>query len=198
MSEPNKHDWSGEGSIFWVDTCLICTRLIINGTGKAEHARMHVRNGEAIRTGDGTEDKPFRYTLTKNTKIMSTQKTIANNPAFPRPIGNSGAPDYQDREVNTEQEGVTIREYFIAHAPAEPWAWFQPNLENKPTPPKSASDPVWEFTEQEQHTAEGWQADAVYDLTGSPRLDSFSQKWTAYRQAKIDFDDLKKHQRDIQ
>lgn len=23
-------------------------------------------------------------------------------------------------------EGMTLRDYFIAHAPAEPWGWFKP------------------------------------------------------------------------
>lgn len=36
--------------------------------------------------------------------------------AFPRPIGNNGASDYQDREVSNEQVGMSLRDYFAAQA----------------------------------------------------------------------------------
>jgi len=36
-------------------------------------------------------------------------------------------------------EGITLRDYFIAHAPTEPWDWFEPVMPPapKPTPQKN-------------------------------------------------------------
>jgi hypothetical protein len=39
-----------------------------------------------------------------------------NPAAFPRPIGNNGAPHYEDRDVSGEQKGMTLRDYFAAKA----------------------------------------------------------------------------------
>jgi hypothetical protein len=46
--------------------------------------------------------------------------------AFPRPVGNNGAAHFEDRYANEEQAGMTLREYFAAHAPKTPQAWFSP------------------------------------------------------------------------
>ncbi len=37
-------------------------------------------------------------------------------PAFARPVGNNGATDYEDREANYEQEGMSLRDYFAGQA----------------------------------------------------------------------------------
>lgn len=34
--------------------------------------------------------------------------------AFPRPIGNNGADNYEDREVNEAEQGMSLRDYFAA------------------------------------------------------------------------------------
>lgn len=49
-------------------------------------------------------------------------------PAFP---GNETTETYND------YEGMSLRDYFAAHAPAAPWPWFEPTM---PSPP---SQPAW-------------------------------------------------------
>lgn len=44
--------------------------------------------------------------------------SAANPPAFPRPIGNNGAPHYEDREISGEEIGMSLRDYFAAFAMA--------------------------------------------------------------------------------
>jgi hypothetical protein len=66
-------------------------------------------------------------------------KTIAANggPAFPRPIGNNGYTHVEDIDSNSEQEGMSLRDYFAAHAPKRPQSWFVPAMPLKP-------EPVWD------------------------------------------------------
>lgn len=49
--------------MFTGDTCQLCWRSIPTGTGKAEHARKHVREGRSTRVGLGTKETPFRYII---------------------------------------------------------------------------------------------------------------------------------------
>ena len=97
-----------------------------------------------------------------------------------------------------DREPITLRDYFMAHAPAEPWAWYRPAMPPEPVRPKGADDPAWEFTEEEQYTANGWWTDPIYDLTGSPRLDSFCQQWQSYWKAVTEHQKQSKQQRSIQ
>ena len=55
-------------------------------------------------------------------------------PAFPKPIGNNGASHYEDREVSSEEVGMTLRDYFAAHAPKSRASWFEPTMLPKPEP----------------------------------------------------------------
>lgn len=63
MQTPNKHEWSR--MFDGLDSCRICSQAIPNGTGKAEHARAHVREGKAERLGEGTKTNPYRYVPTR-------------------------------------------------------------------------------------------------------------------------------------
>jgi hypothetical protein len=56
----NIHDWN---SLFVGDTCRICYDQIKTGTGKCNHALKHVREGKAVRSGDGTQNNPFSYSV---------------------------------------------------------------------------------------------------------------------------------------
>ena len=40
------------------------------------------------------------------------ERIHTGGPAFPRPIGNNGATHYEDREANSEEEGMTLLDYF--------------------------------------------------------------------------------------
>ena len=88
--------------------------------------------------------------------------------------------------------GMSLRDYFIAHAPAEPWAWYRPAMPPVPEPPKMPGDNAWEFTDEEHDRAETWWTNSViggaktFPLTGSPRLDSFVAKWNEYWKLQSD------------
>jgi hypothetical protein len=43
-------------------------------------------------------------------------------PAFPRPIGNNGRPNFEDSEVSPDQEGMSQRDYFAAKTLQGDWA----------------------------------------------------------------------------
>lgn len=49
--------------MFLGDLCRLCN-AIQTGTGKAEHAQAHVREGKAERIGEGTKTNPYRYVPT--------------------------------------------------------------------------------------------------------------------------------------
>ena len=114
--------------------------------------------------------------------------TKKNNggPAFPRPIGNNGASEFVNREVSCEAEGMSLRDYFAAHAPAEPQAWFEPTMPPYPqTPPVPADLP-----EAVRCRIESWCNDPCYDLVGlfgnaNPellqRVQAFDDAWSAAR-----------------
>jgi hypothetical protein len=42
--------------------------------------------------------------------------TDDGGPAFPRPIGNNGRPHFEDSEISSEQEGMSLRDYFAGQA----------------------------------------------------------------------------------
>jgi hypothetical protein len=115
-------------------------------------------------------------------------------PAFPRIYEFSE----NSRRESENYPGMTLRDYFIAHAPAVPWSWFKPVMPDEPKQPKPFNDPSWEFTTQEALQAEGWRKDPCFDLKGSPRLDSFAQQWNSYRQAMANWESLRIHQTSIQ
>lgn len=54
-------------------------------------------------------------------------------PAFPRQATRI---DYGNRGVEycEPQDGMKLRDYFVAHAPAEPQPWFQPDMPERPAP----------------------------------------------------------------
>ena len=85
-----------------------------------------------------------------------------------------------------DREPITLRDYFMAHAPAEPWAWYRPAMPPALVSPKLPDDTSWEFTPDEQARAKAWHHAITFDgspqveLTGSPRLDSSREQWYSY------------------
>ena len=49
--------------------------------------------------------------------------------AFPVPAGN-----FSGGESWTPELGMSLRDYFAAHAPIEPWGWFRPTMPPRPAP----------------------------------------------------------------
>lgn len=58
---------------------------------------------------------------------MAKTATVDGGPAFARPIGFNGM-----TEFSPSQRGMSLRDYFAAHAPSEPQLWFQPSMPPKP------------------------------------------------------------------
>lgn len=58
---------------------------------------------------------------------MSENKINDGGPAFPKPQSSGFRGD--------AQVGMSLRDYFIAHAPAEPQPWFEPVISKKPLLP---------------------------------------------------------------
>lgn len=57
------------------------------------------------------------------------------NQAFPR-AGYGYKAEEVDRTVGAcPVDGMTLRDYFAAHAPADPQSWFQPAMPDKPKAP---------------------------------------------------------------
>lgn len=69
--------------------------------------------------------------------------------AFPRPVGvSAGSHNHRNEHAIRCDEGMTLLDYFIAHAPAEPQPWFQPVMpEPCPLPPPYVTN----LTEAERH-----------------------------------------------
>lgn len=59
---------------------------------------------------------------------MSTRDD--GGPAFPTDHSH-----FDGCAVPKESGGMTLRDYFIAHAPAEPQSWFEPSMEPRPALP---------------------------------------------------------------
>lgn len=72
---------------------------------------------------------------------MSEQRTGDGGPAFPSTLHNKGITDVAGflpgqlipPFAEAEYRGLSVRDYFIAHAPHEPQEWFQPAMPEKPT-----------------------------------------------------------------
>lgn len=97
-------------------------------------------------------------------------------PAFPEP-GLSGLPN---GEFIHGQPGMSLRAYFMAHAPAEPQSWFRPVMaETRPTPPVIPAG----MTEEEADDMEGWR-EGVYTVDIlSPRVADYAVVYEKYRKA---------------
>jgi hypothetical protein len=85
---------------------------------------------------------------------MSTKDN--GGPAFPQPlvVGRDGeilGPD------DFGFAGMTMRDYFMAHAPAEPQPWFVPEMPPRPKPRWVSDDGLREYatiSEAEKHEGE--------------------------------------------
>ncbi len=62
---------------------------------------------------------------------MMKQKIETGGPAFP--VSTAKASEgHQDGHSTWQFPGMTLRDYFIAHAPAEPQPWFMPAMPPAP------------------------------------------------------------------
>lgn len=93
-------------------------------------------------------------------------------PAFPMIRDTRYSPDWD------HEPGMTLRDYFIAHAPAEPQSWFTPAMPAEPGPQPA---PPELMTEAEQDELEGYRNSGDAERMQSPRV-------RAYASAMEEFD----------
>lgn len=78
-------------------------------------------------------------------------------------------------------QGMSLRDYFAAHAPAEPQTWFSPAMPLKPSSPPYLKD----MTADERREYDGWR-DAYLgaeDMT-QPRVRAYVEATEAARKAQ--------------
>ncbi|KAA1013221.1 hypothetical protein FVF58_09355 [Paraburkholderia panacisoli] len=73
--------------------------------------------------------------------------------------------------------GLTARDYFIAHAPAEPQPWFKPVM---PPPPPSVQIPA-EMTDEERNEYYGWDEYLGIEDMKCPRIRDYCERVNAHR-----------------
>lgn len=77
-------------------------------------------------------------------------------------------------------EGMTIRQYFMAHAPAEPQQWFKPVVGPRPTMP----DKYKELTFEQQKLWADLEGEFADDRTvDGYAVNAFDYKWRQAREA---------------
>lgn len=114
-------------------------------------------------------------------------------PAFPRPLSHSQG------EVSPDQDGMTLRAYFIAHAPEKPWSWFKPNLSTEK--PKFPEEKVlFEGLSEEQiMNFKVWRYDPCYELQKeSPEFKNAIELIDQHHKAAEDWEKEYLQQKDIQ
>jgi hypothetical protein len=110
--------------------------------------------------------------------------------AFPV-IGSLG------KEENVCQEGMTLRQYYIAHAPTEPWSWFKPLMLLKPGYPECISNDGNEPSEEEYKTIADWKSDPHWDLD-LPNFSKWLNALDVYYKASREWEAEYQKQRDLQ
>ena len=117
---------------------------------------------------------------------MSTKYT--GGPAFPTYESNG------DGHLYCSGPGMSLREYFIAHAPSEPQPWFQPN-----TPPSPVSPAYPDGMTDDEHTDFIGLSDwlDIKDLT-QPRVIKYAHEQKAYLKAVSQWNQMREKARYIQ
>lgn len=98
-------------------------------------------------------------------------------------------PAYPTDALTMPGKGMTLFEFYVAHAPAEPWPEFTPHVLAQPPAPPAASHGSWGFTDRDAATADAWRADPHYDLSaGHPHFKAFEVRWLEYWDQKHAWD----------
>jgi hypothetical protein len=86
-----------------------------------------------------------------------------NRPAFPSffPEARHNGKTLRPRDEHT---GMSVREYFAAHAPHGIPDWFKPEMADAPNPPT-----LRPCSDQAVRLAENWRSDPCYDLDDAAR-----------------------------
>lgn len=103
-----------------------------------------------------------------------------------------------DRELNRhlcDCQTISLRDYFIAHAPENPQPWFSPVM---PAPPKSFGVPN-NLTKKEMRQIDALMAGALgINEINEPRVKEWAVAFNAYKKAEIEHSMESQKQRYIQ
>lgn len=87
------------------------------------------------------------------------------------------------------QDGMTLRDYFAAHAPSERWPHFVPRV--PPAPAAPSCEPVGNDgeapTDEQRQTLNAWRHDPCWDADTTPSLVAFTcwiEAWNDHWQAR--------------
>lgn len=79
---------------------------------------------------------------------MSAQDN--GGPAFPQPLAADPNGGSYTSSLDCNEGGMTLRDYFIAHAPVEPQPWFSPVLPTKEVPLPRFTEMYTDVTDEER------------------------------------------------
>lgn len=110
------------------------------------------------------------------------------------PIGDGG-PAFPRDHAHDGHNGMTLRDYFIAHAPAEPQPWFAPAMPH----PEPVMPPYPELTEVEKQEHREYNAgDCDIEEISSPSLAGYLRSLVFYERQLADWREDFNRQRYIQ
>lgn len=103
-------------------------------------------------------------------------------PAFPQPLVDTRGPSGLVSAEEMQLGGMSLRDYFIAHAPAEPWPEFDPVMRPRPELPNK-------FTMLSDADRRDWDNDRLEcdEDRCSEALRQFAAATTAARAARDDW-----------
>ena len=104
---------------------------------------------------------------------------------------------------DTWYKGLSMRDYFAAHAPAEPWAWFWPTLPELPRPPSAVpivNEGEETATDKEIADCHSWRndPDGGIDAAELTKFSRWVQRWRDYWLAKNMRKNIEQRERNIQ
>lgn len=97
--------------------------------------------------------------------------------------------------------GMSLRDYFIAHAPPEPWRFFEPTMPPKPREPDRT--PIGNEgeapTDDQLRNLRDWVRDPCWDPeTEYPAFSMWVTWWRAYWKARDTWQEVRDHQHYMQ
>jgi hypothetical protein len=92
-----------------------------------------------------------------------TVTNTSSSPAFPQAVAEIQGQAAASREFGDGAGGMTIRQYFAAHAPRYAEPWFQPLMPAAPERPNDAM--LAGLPEPVRGYATSWQSDRSFDLS---------------------------------
>lgn len=117
-------------------------------------------------------------------------------PAFPVRLPIPGATHANNEPIPTElHTGMSLRDYFIAHAPAEPQEWFRGQM---PPPPRQRMAKPDDLTKEESEELAAWgEFIDAHDMK-QPRARMIAEDWERHQKENAAWNRERTKQRFVQ